>query len=112
MTELMASPESVEEIRIHRTLTSSPAGLIQRRNVYTSHYPFMKQYRLTWNTASKAEKDEVVQLLRDTRGSGTFTWKPTGTSTAATFRFISESITWEAVSAGVYSLTVLVEETR
>jgi len=111
MTELMASPESVEEIRIHRTLTSSPAGLIQRRNVYTS-WLIMKQYRLTWNTASKAEKDEVVQLLRDTRGSGTFTWKPTGTSTAATFRFISESITWEAVSAGVYSLTVLVEETR
>jgi len=84
MTLLLSKPEQVEEVRIHRTLTTAPAGMIQRRNVYRSHYPFLRQWRLGWKVAGANDRDEIVQLFRDTRGSGTFTWIPPGETTEIT----------------------------
>lgn len=112
MSELLSKPEQVEELRIHRTLTTAPAGMIQRRNVYQSHYPFLRQWRLKWLVASRGERDEIVQLLRDTRGSGTFTWTPPRESSSITVRFVSDSISWEAQSANAYQISTTVEEMR
>ena len=113
MSELLTKPEQVEEVRIHRTLTTpAPSGMIQRRNVYQSHYPFLKQWRLTWKVAGRGDRDEIVQLLRDTRGSGTFTWTPPGETSSITVRFVSDSISWEAQSASAYQISFTVEEMR
>lgn len=112
MTLLLSKPEKVEEVRIHRTLTTSPAGMIQRRNVYQSYYPFLRQWRLGWIVAGLNDKNEIVQLFRDTRGSGSFTWVPPGELTPITVRFVSDIITWEASSLNAYQITITVEEMR
>ena len=112
MTLLLSKPEKVEEVRIHRTLTTSPAGMIQRRNVYPAHYPFLRQWRLGWSVAGLDDKNEIIQLFRDTRGSGTFTWIPPGETTAITVRFVSDTISWEASSLNAHQITITVEEMR
>lgn len=112
MSALLSKPEQVEELRIHRTLTTQPAGMIQRRNVYQSHFPFIRQWLLRWTVAGTGERDAIVQLLRDTRASGTFTWTPPKESTPITVRFASDTISWEASSVNAYQITITVEEMR
>jgi len=112
METLTTIPEVVEEAHISRTLNTVGAGMVQRRNVYQAHYPFLKQYRLTWNNAGLKERNEILDLFDATKASGAFLWTAPNSSTAIKVRFLDDKINWVGTSGSAYQIQIQLEELR
>ena len=109
MPALTVEPESLEEVHEFRTLATNEAGAFFRRNAYPEGKAFRKSYRLGWNVATEATSDALVNLLRQTKGAGTFTWTPPGGS-SSNFVIVDDVVNIEFTSPTTRQIDMIIEE--
>lgn len=112
METLTSVPESVEEVLVSRTLNTVGSGMVQRRNVYQSHYPFLRQFNLTWNSAGLNERNQILDLFENTKSSGAFLWTAPNSSTAIKVRFLNDKVNWVGTNGSAYQIQIQLEELR
>lgn len=109
MPTLATDPEQVEQTNEFRTLTTSGMGMVQRRNVYPSGRKNRTRWRISWGTATAAERDTLITFIRAVNGGGSFTWTPPGGS-SGTYRLIHSSNSVSFMSDASHQIELIIEE--
>ena len=109
MPTLDVDPETVVEFHEYRTLTSSPAGMLIRRNAFPAGRKSRKRYVVTWTLADQIEIAALQLFFRSINGGGSFTWTPPGGS-SGTYRSVEYSLTIGNNNGSAFSAELVIEE--
>lgn len=108
MPALTVEPESISEVHEYRSLATTDAGALFRRNAYPQGRRFRRRYELRWSMARESTLDSLVSLIRQVNGGGTLTWAPPGESSADFL--IVDSNTTVSRQKGMGAITLTIEE--
>jgi len=106
---LATDPERVEETHEYRLLSSTGAGMVERRNAYPSGRKRRTEYTLSWDMASTDERDTLVLFVQSVNGGGSFLWTPPG-GVQGTYRLLNAAMDVVFESSASHKLELIIEE--
>lgn len=109
MPTLTVEPETISEMSVYRTLATTNAGALFRRNAYPAGKKHRRRYRLTWQNATTATLDSLVSLIRTVNATGSLTWTPPGGS-SGDYMIVDETVTVTRNTPRIGAATLTVEE--